>query len=163
MTGKQNFSIRPAESGDYKAVNRLLLALHHADYLGSPRSPLKKNPPYILSANTYNQLLQQSTTQLFVAVADQTIVGVIYLFIEETSADNETTASKQPVIGSLYIEDKYRCQGLGSKLLQRAERWARRYGTELSTIVYGYNTEAQMFLQEHGYSTRSLRLNKDLE
>lgn len=155
-------SIRQSTINDYREVDRLLLKLHKLDCIGSPLSPLKRNPSSILSPDQYALILADKVSKIFVALVGGRIVGVIYLFVEESEESSETISRRQPVIGSLFVLHKYRRQGVASKLVARAERWAKNFDGELSTITYAYNHAAQDFFERRGFGQRSIRLNKDI-
>lgn len=63
----------------------------------------------------------------------------------------------------LVVDEPYRGQGIGKKLLERTEGWLAEHGITKLTLTSGYQrTEAHEFYRRLGYADTGLRFGKNL-
>lgn len=86
----------------------------------------------------------------FVAVRDGALVG--YVDVEERPAPPVFARGPGAHVGDLYVRPEHRGAGLGSRLLDRAEAWARERDHERVTLsVLLANDAARRLYDERGY------------
>ena len=79
------------------------------------------------------------------------------------SASDPLTGDGCPHIFLLYVDLKYRHQGIGSALVRQAEQWSlsKGYG-QIGIQVFTENLPALSLYQKLGYETKSMVLQKKL-
>ncbi len=74
------------------------------------------------------------------------------------------TGMVQAYILSVYVTDASRGQGLGRRLMLRAEDWAReRNFTSIGLGVAAHNASAITLYEKLGYQAETMRFSKDLD
>jgi ribosomal protein S18 acetylase RimI-like enzyme len=98
--------------------------------------------------------------QAFVArSAEGARAGFVWL----ARTHNDTTGELEASLLNQYVAEPYRGRGLGRKLLQTAERWARDQGLpQISLSVGVQNTIGQHLYEGFGYEVETLRMRKRL-
>lgn len=100
-------------------------------------------------------VLQDSTQAIFVACADEKVVGYIHLVnYDVVYADNYKN-----VMG-LAVLKEYRRRGIGTVLLQTAEKWAKENGACGVRLCSGAErAEAHRFYIANGYIEKKIQKN----
>lgn len=99
-------------------------------------------------ASRLSRLLARSDQQLLVAVDGGRAIGWIHMAITEY-----VEADAFVVIGGLVVDREYRRQGIGRRLLVRAEEWAARHGCSLVRLSSSVKrVEAHGFYERAGYT-----------
>ena len=63
-----------------------------------------------------------------------------------------------------YVAEAYRGQGLGHRLMETAEEWARGQGLPRISLAVGVgNTIGQRLYESLGYQAETLRMSKKLD
>jgi ribosomal protein S18 acetylase RimI-like enzyme len=74
------------------------------------------------------------------------------------------TGVVQAYILSVHVAEACRGQGLGRRLMARAEAWAREHGfTSIGLSVAAHNIGATKLYVQLGYQTETLRMSRDLD
>jgi ribosomal protein S18 acetylase RimI-like enzyme len=99
-------------------------------------------------------------TEAFVAkTEDGTQAG--YVWVARTHHD--FTGQLEASLLSQYVAEAYRNQGLGRRLMETAEEWARQQGLpRISLSVGTHNQLAQNLYKTLGYQVDILRMTKEL-
>jgi len=99
-------------------------------------------------------------TQAFVArMEDGTLAG----FVRVAKDQNDFTGQLQAHLLNQYVAEPYRDQGLGRRLLETAEEWARQQGLpRISLSIGARNTLGQRLYETLGYRVETLRMAKQL-
>jgi len=99
-------------------------------------------------------------TEAFVAkTEDGTQAG--YVWTAKTHHD--FTGQLEASLPSQYVAEAYRNQGLGQRLMERAEEWARQQGLpRISLSVGEHNKVAQNLYKILGFRVEMLRMTKEL-
>lgn len=85
-----------------------------------------------------------------------------YVWIAKTH--NDRTGRLEASLLGQYVASEYRDQGLGGRLLQLAEDWARRRDLPcLCLFVSSQNAVAQRLYRSLGYEVEGLRMSKSLD
>lgn len=141
-------TIRTADPDDAAIVGKLISQLGYTDITieGARRRLV--------------QLLDKVDHAVYVAVTDGRLAGFIHICVNET-LENEPRGE----IRALSVDDKHRGGGIGAKLLDRAEEWAR--GRGLAKVRVRSNIirdRARAFYERHGYDVTKVQnvFDKDL-
>ena len=97
----------------------------------------------------------------FVARTDDgTPVGFVWV----ARTHNDFTGQLEASLLSQYVAEPCRGQGLGHRLMERAEDWARQQGLpRISLSVGAHNRLAQSLYETLGYQVETLRMTKELD
>ncbi len=96
--------------------------------------------------------------KLIVALRDGERIGMVWVTMERLHQDPGGAWLLE-----VFVEPRYRRQGLAQELMRRAERWAREQGaTEMWLNVGGGNTNALGLYQSQGYIVETMHLSKRL-
>jgi GNAT superfamily N-acetyltransferase len=99
-------------------------------------------------AGRLSRLLARSDQQLLVADDGGRAIGWIHMLIAEY-----VEADAFVVIGGLVVDRDYRRQGIGRRLLARAEEWAARHGCSVVRLTSSVKrVEAHTFYERLGYT-----------
>ena len=99
--------------------------------------------------------------QAFVARADD---GVLAGYTWVAKTHNDSTGQLEASLLSQYVAEAYRGQGLGRRLMEAAENWARRQGLPHISLSVGVrNTLGQRLYKSLGYQVETVRMCKRLD
>lgn len=98
--------------------------------------------------------------QAFIARTDDgTRAGYVWV----ARSHNDFTGQLEASLLNQYVAQPYRGHGLGYRLMETAEEWARRQGLpRISLSVGAQNTLAQRLYESLGYKMETLRMTKEL-
>jgi GNAT superfamily N-acetyltransferase len=99
-------------------------------------------------------------SQAFVAKTnDGTLAGFVWV----ARTHNDSTGQLEASLLNQYVAEPYRGQGLGHRLMETAEEWARQQGLpRISLSVGERNTLGQRLYESLGYQVETLRMTKKL-
>jgi len=147
-----NFRIRPLADGDLSEWLRLRLLLWDESGEDEHKAEMV-------------DIIEHSDSQ-FVAVADLgggQLAGFLEASIRSHVEDCDT--DNVGYLEGWYVEERYRQQGIGGRLVQFAEEWARQKGcTEMGSDAEIDNIVSQRAHESLGYheTSRLVHLKKDL-
>jgi ribosomal protein S18 acetylase RimI-like enzyme len=99
-------------------------------------------------------------SQAFVAKTDE---GTPAGFVWVARTHNDSTGQLEASLLNQYVAESYRGQGLGRRLMDKAEEWARLQGlTRISLSVGVQNAIGQRLYESLGYQAETLRMAKEL-
>lgn len=97
----------------------------------------------------------------FVAVLDETLVGIVEVRISDPSSPNSMLRPRRIASVDIVVDVNRRRQGIGEALMQRAELWARDQGaTSLMLDMLRANKPAVAFYKTLGYEDHGALLLK---
>jgi ribosomal protein S18 acetylase RimI-like enzyme len=98
--------------------------------------------------------------QAFIARTDDgTRAGYVWV----ARSHNDFTGQLEASLLNQYVAKPYRGHGLGHRLMETAEEWARQQGLpRISLSVGAQNTFAQRLYESLGYKMETLRMTKEL-
>jgi len=99
-------------------------------------------------------------SKVFVArIGDGALAGFVWV----ARTHNDSTGQLEASLLSQYVAEPYRGQGLGRRLLEEAEQWARQQGLSRVSLSVGvHNTIEQRLYESLGYRVETLRMSKKL-
>ena len=152
--------IRKAEKSDIPELARILHQVNdiHADI----RPDIFIHGQRKYSDEQLEQLLQDPDRPVFVALFQQNVVG--YAFCEVQTAEGENLRQEKMLyLDDLCIDAESRGTGVGSRLFEYVEDYARSLGCRRVTLnVWEGNTSAQEFYRRKGMSPLKTVLEKIL-
>jgi ribosomal protein S18 acetylase RimI-like enzyme len=84
-------------------------------------------------------------------------------FVWVARTHNDFTGQLEASLLDQYVAERYRGKGLGRRLMETAEEWAREQGLpRISLSVGARNTIGQRLYESLGYQTETLRMTKRL-
>jgi ribosomal protein S18 acetylase RimI-like enzyme len=96
--------------------------------------------------------------KLIVALRDGERIGMVWVTMEQLHQDPGSAWLLE-----VFVDPRYRRQGLARELMDRAEQWAREKGAaEMWLNVGGGNTNALGLYRSQGYSVETMHLSKRL-
>ena len=141
-----NVSVRGASNGDAAAIASLMTQL------GYPSTPSQMQPRLA-------RFLLHPEYGAIVAEMSEDVVGVVLLHIE---FNLEYDAPYVRVMG-LVVDERRRGEGLGTLLMQHAERWCAERGADRVVLTSASRrTAAHDFYRAIGYETTGVRFGKRL-
>ncbi len=135
--------IRPAVSGDYEALARL-----NRESMGYDYPPEK-------TEEQLRKLLSDGKNGIFVAEAADKVVGYVHL----TDYDLLYADPMKNIMG-IAVDPAFRRMGVGKRLLEAGEKWAKESGAFGVRLVSGETrTGAHAFYRSLGYEGDKMQLN----
>jgi GNAT superfamily N-acetyltransferase len=162
-SGEPAIAIRPATSEDVGALTRLYLdsAEHHAgldgDYYAVPDSSA-------VAAAVQSELASahDTTRAVLVADIDGEVLGSVEVEIRVAPPSSMIRPVPTAWIG-VVVDQKRRGEGIGRRLLEAAERWARDRGAGAMMLdMSAANEPARAFYEDVGYTIGGFLLRKPL-
>jgi ribosomal protein S18 acetylase RimI-like enzyme len=99
--------------------------------------------------------------EAFMAKTDE---GTPAGFVWVAKTHNDFTGQLEASLLNQYVAEPYRGQGLGRRLMETAEEWARQQGLpRISLSVGAHNKLAQKLYETLGYQVEMLRMTKELD
>lgn len=106
----------------------------------------------------------ETSGKVFVAEVNQQVVGFVCVWGKVPSEELDEEPSEYAYISDLVVLPAYRGQGLGQRLLQKAEAHARGQGAAALQIgVLAANTGAVNLYQRQGFRAYEVLLTKSLQ
>ncbi|MCU0645187.1 MAG: GNAT family N-acetyltransferase [bacterium] len=155
--------IREAIGSDYQALCDLF---DQVDEFHRKQVPhiFRKPEGESRSSDYVENLMADANTGLFVAQANERLVGLICCFMRETPDIPILVPRKYVYIDNLVVDKNHRRQGIGMALLQKAHTWAIEHEIdEIELNVWQFNDDAIRLYEKLGYKTTLLRMSKILE
>ena len=154
-------SIREAKIEDLEAIqnfNNKLCAKENREF--DPTI----NPEFATTESGkeyFKESIESDTKIALVAEDNDEIIGYIVGGIEEVSDYRNITNICE--VENMWVDEKYRSQGIGKQFMDKLEIWAREKGINRMRAITSYkNEKAIKFYKREGYSEYDLILEKDL-
>ena len=147
---------RPAEPDDYDALLKLLPQLADFDI------PVRRfaNNLWEGDAQLLKSVLDKETQVTFADIAVDSgnqIAGLILVTMRDEILSHEPSAHLEAIV----VSPSARGQGLGRRLLQRAEDRVKELGAKTLTLhVFANNQRARSLYRSHGFDEEMLRCIK---
>lgn len=102
-------------------------------------------------ASLVQKAIEGDHSHIFKAVLDNIIIGYLVLNIWDRSKEY-FVYSELGYIGSLGVDEKYRHQGIGTKLIHEAESWCKEHNIgAIELDVFAFNGSAEQLYARLGY------------
>ncbi len=163
-------TIREPRAGDGAGLARAWLDA--GAYYAALNPELFQMPVVDGLVNEFEEQVLSATSEhslVLVAEADKQAVGYVWATIEQPSplaAENfvRDIGLVRVIIQALVVQEAYRRQGIGTRLMEAAEAWARGRGAVIALLdTYVESPLSVPFYERHmGYSRRAVRFRKEL-
>jgi ribosomal protein S18 acetylase RimI-like enzyme len=160
---RMHIIVRSAIERDYQDVCRLF---EEGDALHSEVVPQVFRKPVgpTRTEEFFSSLLQDENGILFVAEFRKQVVGLVHVFLRESSDMPIMVPRKYAYIGDLVVSEKHRRQGIGEALMNQAQNWAvQRKVFQLELNVWDFNRHAINLFKKLGYSMSRHQMWKLIE
>lgn len=154
--------IRKATAQDYGAVSEIY---EQSTKLHSNLEPgwIKEDRPFGIDKDDYTKLINGSKSTILVAVSQDVVVGFVETLIKNEPENDYFNEKNFAWVDDLAVRDDIQGVGIGRKLMEAAEEWARNKkvdSIELTTRTI--NSSAVEFYKKLGYETYVVRSRKKL-
>lgn len=157
-----SLSVRKARPDDYEDLCVLFADLDELHRLARPdlfRVP--EGPPR--SREYVAEFIACDTKAIFVALMGPKLVGFLTLARTDRPETPVRPARVHVEVDSISVAPNYRRRGIGFKLMQRAEIWAKAQGAPRLVLgVYAFNEGARQFYERAGFEVQSLVMAKSV-
>jgi ribosomal protein S18 acetylase RimI-like enzyme len=161
MDQRQNTAtlhIRPATMDDLPFIRSLAERFAR---VGTPawRDPVQMWDFHRQSAEEVGYAINTHDLVLIAEDAQNSRLG----FIHATHATDFFTQEPQGYVADLAVSVQAEGKGVGGKLMEQAEEWARAQGYRILTLdVFSSNTHARSFYAHRGYAEETVKMVKEL-
>lgn len=150
----ENCIVRFVKEIDYTAVEDIMKQVHAMHVAWRP--DLYTMPHTVLPQAMFEEALSEK--RLLVAEKDGAVIGLL-LFFEKVYEGNGKVPGKMLWIDAIAVEEKYRSQGVGRKLLDALRKIARERGIErIGLSVTAQNGHARKVYEEFGFTERTVSM-----
>ncbi|MEM8766090.1 MAG: GNAT family N-acetyltransferase [Pseudomonadota bacterium] len=151
--------IRLAKDGDYSAVESLWLELnkHHSEV----EPALIRQVPVYMEEQAFRGIIESSDQDILV-FDEGTIRGAAWV-LERKHQGGQAIEIPIAFIQEICVSDSSRGLGIGRKLMQAIESWAKQRGLKLMELnVWSQNQSAVRFYEELGYRKTRYEMSKSV-
>lgn len=150
--------IRLAGKKDQKVLCRLYIEFHEFHVRGVPERlwSLGDSDKYDCSElyPKLEKIIKSEDSVIFLAEVDEEPVGLAEVYIREDKPDPARVQRRYGFLQSLIVTQKTRKQGIGKKLVQASESWAKEKGAvEMQLDIWEFADGPLDFYQNLGYRT----------
>lgn len=108
----------------------------------------------------YDQIFADEKSIILLAEVDNKVIGFIYGYEKEL---DEVFIFKEAFIEAIYVQDKYRQQGIGKKLMLEFETWCKKRSIKYVDIeVMSNNKNSLKMYEKIGYNLIKKGLRKEI-
>ena len=143
--------IRNAVLQDYDDLCRLF---DQVDTIHCEQFPAiyRKAAGPIRSIEEIQSILEDGQQCIMAACEQGKVIGLLHGFIRDTPVHPMLVMRTFAKIDSMGVDQAYKRQGVGHKLIEHFQAWAKSRGaTSLELNVYHFNREAVRFYQQEGF------------
>jgi GNAT superfamily N-acetyltransferase len=152
--------IREANNNDFNSI--IALAQEFAAFENKNDPTLCTNWP--LEEKTqefFKKCIKDKDKLTLICTDNETPVGYLVAWIHDSLRDRP--GIKLVIIENVFLQEKYRSEGLGKELINEAQSWAREIGSNrLAVTAFSANINALGFYKRHGFKDYKLTLEKEI-
>lgn len=159
--------IRLADEQDLEALCRLYIEFHEFHVRGVPdRLRSLGDPDEYDCSELYPKLekiIRGEDSVIFLAEIDGKPAGLAEVYVREDKPDPARIQRRHGFLQSLIVTEKTRKQGIGKRLVQAAEKWAKQKGAEeMQLDIWEFEEGPFDFYENLGYRTLRRSLVREL-
>lgn len=159
-----DISIRLAASDDLPVLIALYHEFHTFHVNALPmwlREPEASDDERLRAAIA--EILTNDSAAIFVVAVGGTVVGLAEMYLRQDEPDPAVVPYRYGYLQSLYVSASWRGNGLGAKLLDRAQQWAAARGaTRMLLSTWKFAEGPLLSYEKQGYRTVKRTLVLDL-
>lgn len=151
--------VKLAANHDREALCRLYHEFHEFHVHGVPDRLLSLGKPL----DTYEHsdlyqalamIIEGADSAIFVAEAAHQLIGFAEVYVRQDESNPLRTSYRHGHLQSLMVKEAFRGQGVGTKLLEAAQQWARERGaTEMRVETWEFEEGPLRFYEKNDYRT----------
>jgi ribosomal protein S18 acetylase RimI-like enzyme len=152
------FIIRTTTSQDYKELCGVFMEVHslHVEAVPSAFRKLKTSEEV---KEQFSFALDRDDAILLVAESAGQIAGAVCAKMIDAPGDSYLAPSRFLLIDTLVVREKFRRNGIGKALLDKAHRWGKEKGAVRAALsVWEFNQNAIKAYEKLGYQTMIRRM-----
>ncbi len=159
--------IRPAKLQDIEALYSLYKNFHEFHVRGIPDRLVSlgesENYETPKIRRELEKIISDVNSEIFLALVDNQAAGFAEVYIREDKPNPARVAYKHGHLQSLLVTEVFRRHGVGEKLLETTERWAKEKGaTEMRLDIWEFAEGSLGFYEKTGYRTLRRKLVRRL-
>lgn len=155
-------SIRHGTAGDYPRAAAVIAATFAFHRRAAPEFFAETDAPPP-SCAAIEDLLRDGDGMWLLAWDGEVVVGFVTIRLRSGPYEPSQTPETRAIVDSLGILPAYRRRGIGRRLMDAAERWAREQGAARAVLnVWEFNIGALALYEDLGYAAYSRNLWKPL-
>jgi ribosomal protein S18 acetylase RimI-like enzyme len=161
-------TIRPADEQDFAALDRLYYDFHQYHVRGVPdrRQDLGKieDQDWSRLHQAFRDIFANQDAVIILAEVSGQAIGLAEVYYRQDDEANPLIVPhKYAYLQSIMVNESYRNSGIGRKLIEVAQRWAREKGAaEMRLDVWEFNQGTIQFYEKMGFHTLKRALVTDL-
>ena len=118
--------------------------------LGEPLDTYEQSDLYRI----LGQIIKDEDSAILVAVVDGQPIGLVEVYIRDDAANPHRVSKRHGYLQSLIVKEEYRAQGIGTRLVEAAQRWAKEKGAiEMRLETWEFEEGPLRFYEKSGYRT----------
>jgi GNAT superfamily N-acetyltransferase len=155
----ETISVRLAELRDREALCRLYHEFHQFHVRGVPDRLLGLGePPESYEGSELYQalekIIQEDDAAIFVAEVARQPVGLVEVYLRQDEPNPLRVSRRYGYLQSLMVYEPFRRRGVGTRLLETAQNWAREKGAaEMRLEIWEFEAGPLRFYEACGYRT----------
>jgi ribosomal protein S18 acetylase RimI-like enzyme len=159
-------NIRKYTETDYKYLQNFLVRLN--EYLTEldPDKKIYTSKYYQeLYINELLKLVEDNDGIIFIAEINNKSIGFIAGIIEKFTEidDCHYKHNKEGRVLELFVDENYRKENIGKKLMENIEKYLKDKGCDFMLIdVFEHNSTAKEFYKKNGYKIRNIEMCKSI-
>lgn len=109
--------------------------------------------------------LREYNGKFYLVLSDSSVVGLIVGLVKDQSPEDllGATQAKRGRVTELFVDEKYRGQGFGKKLMSTIEEYFRDQGCKYAWVaVFVPNVRAHALYTKFGFNDRDIDMIKEL-
>jgi GNAT superfamily N-acetyltransferase len=159
--------IRPAKLQDVEALCNLFAEFHEFHVQGMPDRLVSlgeaENYDTPKIRRELEKIMGDVNSEIFLALVDDKAVGFAEVSLREDKPNPARVAYQHGHLQSLLVTEEFRRRGIGEKLLETTERWAKEKGaTEMRLDIWEFPEGPLRFYERTGYRTLRRKLIRRL-
>jgi GNAT superfamily N-acetyltransferase len=159
--------IRSAKLEDVDVLCRLYGEFHEFHVKGVPDrlvglgEPERHDSPKLRS--DIAKVINNQNSDILLSLVDNQVVGFAEVYLRKDEPDPARVAYRYGHLQSLLVTEEFRRQGVGEKLLEAAENWAKAIGaTEMRLDIWEFPEGPLRFYEKTCYRTLQRKLVRRL-
>jgi GNAT superfamily N-acetyltransferase len=160
-------TIRLMNAQDLEPLCQLYFEFHEFHVRGVPERLLSLGDPGTFDCSelcaTLQDIMRDDDAAIFVALTARQLLGLAEVYLRQDEPHPARVAYRYGYLQSLLVRDDFRQRGIGARLLDAAQRWAKEKGaTEMRLETWEFAGGPQEFYEHNGYHTLRRTLAREL-
>jgi ribosomal protein S18 acetylase RimI-like enzyme len=160
-------TIRLAQTQDFEPLCKLYFEFHEFHVRGVPDRLLSLGDPETFDSSelcaALEKIVGDDDAALFVATVARQVVGLVEIYLRQDEANPARVSYQYGYLQSLMVREAFRRRGIGTRLLEAAQQWAREKGaTKVRLETWEFAEGPQAFYERQGYRTLRRTLVREL-